>query len=54
MTWQNKLKLCVVSPCNATSCSHNKGRNCMLPKVTISEKGVCEQFVTRKRNAFTR
>lgn len=52
MSWQNTVRKCVVSPCKATKCKHNKKRECVLPKVTISEKGMCEQFTTihRKRH----
>lgn len=35
---------CVVDPCNAVTCIHNKNRQCMLPKVTINKSGGCEQF----------
>ena len=44
----NKGKECVVSPCNAIKCKYNKKKECVLPKVTISEKGMCEQFILRR------
>ena len=35
---------CKVRICNATRCLHNKNKGCMLPHITITEKGQCEQF----------
>jgi|15BtaG_2_1085339.scaffolds.fasta_scaffold32608_2 hypothetical protein len=40
----NKEKKCVVNPCDATQCKHNRKRQCMLPKITISHSGMCKQF----------
>jgi len=35
---------CVVSPCLAVSCKHNKNKSCVLEKVTVNERGTCVQF----------
>jgi hypothetical protein len=35
---------CVVNPCNATTCIHNKERQCQLDKIIITKKGECGQF----------
>ena len=35
---------CRVKVCDAITCKHNKDRKCMLSNITISSKGMCEQF----------
>ena len=39
---------CVVNPCYAITCMHNKENRCKLKKVTIDENAQCKTFKDKR------